>query len=536
MKHITNKRNQTSHRNNLISVTDIQSNQAAYSLWLSQSRPSYRHGFVAGGIVQRLIKDSELLTGRDDVPPEIQEIAGHIKEYHELSAGKCDAMGTVDDIIDKLNHIEALISQCQGEHDWDRLGSQITEERGLLIYIGKRIREIQAEVSDDCYDCKSALSVSEQGNEIRQRYLADFIREHLNSATDEKSDYFKNIREWSNCVNSQVCENEINIFAGYFRSDFARMRQDETVPLELRMVLDEVLREAGTIPLVGVSGNQTTFYKPGKGPGGPVGIEIEARNRSTDEMESSYLHEMTHAAVHAAYQNTPISLNVPATADKKIYKKMFVKRNNFALKLRQAIQMEESGKDNSGFTSPQLRLLREKTDYGMFNDKTVLAYIPRFVRFNETDAESQGIEMGQAVDLLQKLQYAMGGTLRPDIRPLINENRIMELLQFFKIKCGIPMNKDPDAKEYFSPKDLTKLGLKKDKKLASVDWADEERGKSAGSAIFVEYDTTINQMLFLCYKWGIPQENQVVSLLRMMVRDALDDRNTARTLLSGGGK
>lgn len=258
---------------------------------------------------------------------------------------------------------------------------------------------------------------------------------------------------------------------------FHMIQEDPNAPVELKDVLNQILPLTDNIPVkYGSDGKQTSLMKPERGPFlprrpyGPAGtdgihsdleISSQRRNESLDTAHGGFLHELTHAAVQRTFHNTPMHLGVRAIplndANKDQirleYEQVLGYRSLTAMRLNQLIQAERAN-NRSPFSKWQLNELSGKLNYGT-GQPMLSQYIGSLGEIDDTKAPAS-MPMDEGFLLVETIQ------------PLLV--RLRQLQQ---------------------PAQPQQPNFRID------------------SSIFMEYDTTINQMLLWCYDWEIPQDNPV---------------------------
>ncbi len=218
------------------------------------------------------------------------------------------------------------------------------------------------------------------------------------------------------------------------------------------------------------------------GPAGDAGehsdLEISARrlNETIDTAHGGFLHELTHAAVQRTFHNTPLHLGfraIPLISDNRAqiqrqFEQVLEYRSQTARHLNQLIH-DESANAQSPFTKWQLHELTKKLDYGACQAKHA-NYIESLRQFNESHAEAS-------------LSREDGQLLLDIIESLVNPPQQQPQQDNFKID----------------------------------------------GTIFMEYDTTINQMLLWCYDWEIPRDNPVYRGLADAAQVEVDRRTRELT-------
>lgn len=258
---------------------------------------------------------------------------------------------------------------------------------------------------------------------------------------------------------------------------FHKIQEDPNAPVELKDVLNQILPLTDNIPVkYGSDGKQTSLMKPERGPFlprrpyGPAGtggihsdleISSQRRKETLDTAHGGFLHELTHAAVQRTFHNTPLHLGVRAIPlndanEDQIrleYEQVLGYRSLTAMRLNQLIQAERAN-SHSPFSKWQLDELSDKFEYG-----TGQPWLSQYICF------------------LAKIPATKAPALMPADEGTLLVNTIQPLLVRLQQLQQPAQPQQPDFK---------------------ID-----------SSIFMEYDTTINQMLLWCYDWEIPQDNPV---------------------------
>lgn len=277
---------------------------------------------------------------------------------------------------------------------------------------------------------------------------------------------------------------------------FHKIQEDPNAPVELKDVLNQILPLTDNIPVkYGSDGKQTSLMKPERGPFlprrpyGPAGTEgihsdleitSQRRKETLDTAHGGFLHELTHAAVQRTFHNTPIHLGVRAIslndANKDQirleYEQVLGYRSLTAMRLNQLIQAERAD-NRSPFSKWQLDELSGKLNYGT-GQPMLSQYIGSLGEIDDTKAPAS-------------MPVDEGLLLVETIQPLLV--RLQQLQQ-----PALP----------------------------------QQPNFRIDSSIFMEYDTTINQMLLWCYDWEIPQNNPVYRELAAAAKTETLRRNRER--------
>lgn len=267
---------------------------------------------------------------------------------------------------------------------------------------------------------------------------------------------------------------------------FHQIQEDPNAPAELRAVLNQILPMTEDIPVkYGVGGKQTSLMKPGRGPFvpehpyGPAGeegvrsdLEISSqRGKETlDTAHGGFLHELTHAAVQRTFHNTPMHLGVraipltPENSDQI----QFEFGRILEYRSRTAIRInqliqDEKVNDQSPFSKWQLDQLSGKLNYGACQPM-LSQYVGTLGAIDATKPQAS-MSVDQGIFLVETTQPLLTHLQQPDV--------------------------------------------------------------SINSSIYMEYDTTINQMLLWCYDWEIPRDNPIYRELAVAAQVETDRRNQA---------
>ncbi len=264
------------------------------------------------------------------------------------------------------------------------------------------------------------------------------------------------------------------------------IRDDQDAPAALRNVIEQILPLTDNIPVkYGQGMKSTTLMKRGQGahvpehPYGPAGREgnhsdlelgVQRMRETVDTSHGSFLHELTHAAVQRTFHNTPLHLGFALPRRNK--RKAIIKRFESVYKYRSGMVRK----------------------------------LDRLIQAEKGDAHSP-FSKRQLDQISEKLAYGAGRTL----------------LGFYAVETNGIKDEDPREKLQDDKKDLFM-----DIENRCIERAGGLEGFKVYGSVFMEYDTTINQMLLWCHDWNIPQDNPLYTALAEAAQIEVRRRNRAQ--------